>query len=101
MARAFSAKGLQAQEPIVTRYVDKLIERLKDVSQSNSPVDMVKWYNLTTFDLIGGLAFGESFNGLESSEYHLWVTTTFLFIKAGGFLRLEDIYPLSSRHFAW
>lgn len=55
---------------------------------------MVKWYNLVTFDLIADLAFGESYNGLVSSEYHHWVATVFKYIKSGTFLRLEDAFPV-------
>ncbi|PYH89624.1 cytochrome P450 [Aspergillus ellipticus CBS 707.79] len=94
LAHAFSAKGLQAQEPILIEYVDKLINRLQGAAESQLPIDMVKWYNLTTFDLIGDLAFGESFGGLDSSEYHHWVATIFHSIRAISFMRLRDAYPL-------
>ncbi|PWY68979.1 cytochrome P450 [Aspergillus sclerotioniger CBS 115572] len=97
MSHAFSAKGLQAQEPFLLGYVDKLIKRLHDIAESELSVNMVKWYNLTTFDLIGDLAFGESFGGLDSSEYHHWVTTIFEFIRALAFIKLKDYYPLVFR----
>ncbi|OOF98988.1 hypothetical protein ASPCADRAFT_127569 [Aspergillus carbonarius ITEM 5010] len=97
MAHAFSAKGFQAQEPFLLGYVDKLIQRLHDIAESQLPVNMVKWYNLTTFDLIGDLAFGESFGGLDSSEYHHWVSTIFEFIRALAFIKLKDYYPLVFR----
>lgn len=78
LAHAFSAKGLQSQKPIIAKYVDLLIGKLKVIAASSNPeADMVKWYNLTTFDILGDLAFGESFGGLESSEYHYWVSTIF------------------------
>ncbi|KAJ5414635.1 hypothetical protein N7509_001262 [Penicillium cosmopolitanum] len=71
LSHAFSAKGLQVQEPILRGYVDKLIQRLEEIAASPNPVvNIVKWYNLTTFDLIGDLAFGEPFGGLDSLEYH-------------------------------
>lgn len=57
----------------------------------------MKWYNLTTFDLIGDLAFGEPFGGLDSSEYHLWVSTIFDSIRVLGFIKLRDKYPLFFR----
>ncbi|CAK40052.1 hypothetical protein CBS115989_2208 [Aspergillus niger] len=93
LSPAFSAKGLQAQEPLINSYVDKLISRLKDIAESQLPADMVKWYNLTTFDIIGDLAFGEPFGGLESSQYHYWVATIFQFLKLLPFLKLRDAYP--------
>lgn len=94
LSHAFSARGMQAQEPFLNGYVDKLIARLQDVAESQSPADMVKWYNLTTFDIIGDLAFGEPFGGLENSQYHYWVSTIFEFIKVIPLARLKDDYPL-------
>jgi cytochrome P450 len=94
MSHAFSAKGLQAQEPILRKYVDKLITKLEHEAESRSPVDMVKWYNLTTFDLIGDLAFGQSFGGLENSQYHFWVSTIFDSIRVIPFVKVKDIYPM-------
>ncbi|KAF7585651.1 hypothetical protein BBP40_010354 [Aspergillus hancockii] len=93
LSHAFSAKGIQEQEPLLARYVDKLIHRLKGIAESQLPADMVKWYNLTTFDLIGDLAFGEPFGGLESSQYHHWVSTIFDSIKVIPFVRFKDMYP--------
>ncbi|OJJ59393.1 hypothetical protein ASPSYDRAFT_56995 [Aspergillus sydowii CBS 593.65] len=94
LSHAFSARGLQAQEPLLNSYVDKLVERLKAVAESQLPADMAKWYNLTTFDIIGDLAFGEPFGGLDSSEYHHWVALVFQAIKAVSYIRLKDAYPL-------
>ncbi|KAL5356419.1 cytochrome P450 [Aspergillus floccosus] len=94
LAHAFSARGLQMQEPLLKGYVDKLIERLKGFAESQLPVDMVKWYNLTTFDLIGDLAFGTSFGGLDNSRYHYWVSTIFDFVKITPFLKIKDAYPV-------
>jgi cytochrome P450 len=94
LAHAFSARGLQTQEPLVKGYVDKLIERLKGFAESQLPVDMVKWYNLTTFDLIGDLAFGTSFGGLDNSQYHFWVSTIFDSVKIIPFVKIKDKYPV-------
>ncbi|KAF9891590.1 hypothetical protein FE257_003601 [Aspergillus nanangensis] len=69
LAPAFSAKGLQAQGPILMQYVDQLVVRLHGVAESQLSTDLVKWYNLTTFDLIGDLAFGEPFGGLQNAGW--------------------------------
>jgi cytochrome P450 len=75
-AHALSEKALRAQEPLIRHYVDLLVEGLdKQVKSSNhGVVDMVKWYNYTTFDIMGDLSFGESFHCLEESAYHSWVS---------------------------
>lgn len=51
------------------RYFDLLIQRLHE--NADKPVDLVKWYNFTTFDIIGDLTFGESFDCLETSTLHV------------------------------
>jgi hypothetical protein len=55
---------------------------------------MGKWYNLTTFDLIGDLAFGEGFGGLDSGGYHHWVAAVIGSMKAIPLLRGMKEYPV-------
>lgn len=85
LAHGFSEASLQRQEPIVKGYIDLLIRRLREQTKvrggggggGDATVDMVRWYNFTTFDIIGDLAFGESFGCLDASEYHFWVAVIF------------------------
>ena len=80
LAHGFSEGSLQKQEPIVKGYIDLLIQRLREQIKTDhwtANVDMVRWYNFTTFDIIGDLAFGESFGCLDNSEYHFWVAVIF------------------------
>lgn len=65
----FSEKAVRAQESIIMGYVDLLMKRLHE--NCHDPVDMVKWLNATTFDIIGDLTFGESFGSLETSHIHV------------------------------
>ncbi|KAL1854027.1 hypothetical protein VTK73DRAFT_8826 [Phialemonium thermophilum] len=52
---------------------------LSGLAGSDAPApprfDMTQWYNWTTFDIIGDLAFGEPFGCLENATYHPWVLT--------------------------
>lgn len=97
LSHAFSEKGLRSQELLITKYVDLLVATLNKYAARGEPVDMAKWYNLTTFDLIGDLTFGESFNGLENEQENEWVTITFNSIKALPFLRAASLYPFLMR----
>ena len=76
---SFSDRAYKEQEPIVVGYVDNLIMRLNEQihDQNQSQVDLVKWYNWMSFDVIGDLSFGQSFNCLETQTYHPWVETIF------------------------
>lgn len=47
---------------------------------------MIRWFNYTTFDIIGDLAFGEPFGGLKSSKYDTWIQVMFNSIKSMAYL---------------
>ena len=95
LAHAFSDAALSQQEELITPYFDLLISRLQELitESPHSEVDMVKWYNFTTFDMIGDLSFGEPFHSLENGEYHSWIVNIFKAIKFARFLRLARAYP--------
>ncbi|CCU75987.1 putative benzoate 4-monooxygenase cytochrome P450 [Blumeria hordei DH14] len=63
----FSEKAIAGQEPLIKTYTDLLISILREKASnpSTSVVNLVDWYNYTTFDIIGELAFGESFECLR------------------------------------
>ena len=65
LSHGFSATALFQQEDLIQHFVDKLIHQIGKHG-TQVPIDMVKWYNLTTFDIIGELSFGEAFGGLEA-----------------------------------
>lgn len=69
-------------------YIDLLTSRLRECASSpdTEVVDLVKWFNFTTFDIVGDLALGESFHCLEDSRYHGWVALLFLQFKAAAFI---------------
>jgi hypothetical protein len=58
-------------------------------------VDIVSWLNFTTFDLIGDLAFGESFHALEGGEYHPWMAAIFENVRSLALIRVMRAYPLT------
>lgn len=93
MLPAFSDKALKNQEPLITNYVELLVEKLKRKAQSGEATDMVLWYNLTTFDLIGDLTFGESFDGLKELKSHIWIKSFNLILKGMVVRSVLRSYP--------
>lgn len=95
LSHAFSDSSLRGQEPIIKHYVDLLIQRLQETAADHGgkPVDMVSWYNFTTFDIIGDLAFGEPFGCLKTSTYHQWVTFVFSHVKLGAYTNIARRFP--------
>lgn len=97
LSYAFSEKALREQEEGLKRYVDLLIDKLHEASANRAPLDMLKWYNFTTFDLIGDLALGKSFDCLKNNTYHDWVSNIFRSIKIGPFARTLATYTNAQR----
>lgn len=65
---AFGDRNLRDYEKRMVQYRALLVKAI-DKSE-NQPIDMAKWFNLYTFDVMGDLAFGASFNMLETSKEH-------------------------------
>jgi len=113
LSHGFSDRAMREQEPIINSYVSLLIERLREncaeeeyrdkkpattkPKSKRKAVDIKSWYNWTTFDIIGDLAFGEPFGCLQNAGYHPWVkaiaTTirTQAWVGASKLLCIDDL----------
>ncbi|GKT65448.1 cytochrome P450 [Colletotrichum tofieldiae] len=95
LAHGFSERSMRDQQPMIKSYVDLLVQRLHQHGANGSkPLDLAAWYNYTTFDVIGDLAFGESFGCLDGSDYHPWVKAIFQMARLGTVLQTGTHYPL-------
>jgi cytochrome P450 len=94
LSHAFSDSSLRGQEPIIKHYVDLLMQRLREKSEDGKQaLDLVAWYNFTTFDIIGDLAFGEPFDCLKNSAYHQWVAIVISHAKFGAYTNVARRFP--------
>ncbi|KAL5362983.1 cytochrome P450 [Aspergillus floccosus] len=92
-SHGFSDRSLREQEPLLQGYIDMLMDGLERSSRENGPVDIVQWFNWTTFDIIGDLTFGESFECLEKATLHPWVSNMFQAIKGNMVIRVMQETP--------
>ncbi|KAK0744573.1 cytochrome P450 [Apiosordaria backusii] len=95
LSHGFSAKAMQDQQPLITQYIDLLMDRLHDLTKGGreeAVTDMGAWFNFTTFDIIGDLSFGAPFGCLETSSYHPWVTAILGGVKEFGMLLAMNWY---------
>ncbi|KAL5872997.1 hypothetical protein ACKVWC_008617 [Pyricularia oryzae] len=98
LAVGFSASYIVEQESIIHYYVGLLMNRLKENGQDGTkPLNMVNWFNWTTFDIVGDLAFGESFGCLETGVYHPWVSLMFTHVKLGAWNYAIAQFPTFSK----
>ncbi|KAI5213461.1 hypothetical protein AUEXF2481DRAFT_701441 [Aureobasidium subglaciale EXF-2481] len=93
---AFSTQALLEQEPLIMKYVNLLISQLWSEVRgpSHGTLDIVKWFNCTTFDIIGDLAFGEPFDAIQNGEYHPWITNIFKAVQATQMIRITNAFPI-------
>ncbi|KAF4839749.1 Cytochrome P450 monooxygenase 1 [Colletotrichum siamense] len=93
MSHGFSERSLRDQQPLIMQYVNLFIQRLHENCAKGEPIDLMAWYNFTTFDIIGDLAFGEPFGCLERSDYHPWIRTIFISARLGTVVQTANHYP--------
>jgi cytochrome P450 len=68
LSHPFSMKALLEQQDIVNSHVTKLMSNFHRLSQKGAPINIVDWYNFTTFDIIGDLCFAEPFGCLDEGK---------------------------------
>ncbi|RHZ60721.1 cytochrome P450 [Aspergillus thermomutatus] len=94
-SHAFSEKALREQQPLICHYVDMLIDKLRTLAREDphKPIEIVHLYNLTTFDIMGDLTFGDSLDLLAGTGDDSWVSAIFLSMKTNALRRLGRYYP--------
>ncbi|KAF2001284.1 cytochrome P450 [Amniculicola lignicola CBS 123094] len=71
LSHAFSASALREQEALIASTIDLLIERMREVGvERGETVDMLLWLRMCAFDVIGSLAFGNTFDALKNGGQH-------------------------------
>ncbi|EUC26939.1 hypothetical protein COCCADRAFT_42157 [Bipolaris zeicola 26-R-13] len=95
LAPAFSVQGMQRQEPLIRRHVDRLFSCLEEHCSEGRSLDLAKWFNFFSFDVIGDLSFGESFGNMERKEFHPWIATIMeFFVAQHDMAHFRRAYPL-------
>ncbi|KAI0204852.1 cytochrome p450 monooxygenase [Astrocystis sublimbata] len=69
--RGFSAKSLRDYEPRVAKYTEQLLQQLE--SLVGEPLNMTQWIGFYGFDVMGDLAFGQSFDMLKSGTVNYYI----------------------------
>ncbi|KAL6245652.1 hypothetical protein RBB50_007651 [Rhinocladiella similis] len=105
LSHAFSQSNLQDCEPLIHEQIQKLLKTLQQCL--NQPIDMLNWFRLAAFDVVGELFLGQSFGGLESgvtpqflSDIELFFVLADLQWNNPWLASLLSYVPLASvRHF--
>ncbi|KAF5576016.1 Isotrichodermin C-15 hydroxylase [Fusarium pseudocircinatum] len=97
LSHAFSAKALKSHEETINSYTDLFVQQAAIHGGGSEGIDMTRWYNWFAFDVIGDLAFGESFNCLKDVKDHFWVSL--VFAHSSSIIRKDVLrrFPLISK----
>lgn len=69
LSGAFSMRALIEQEDIVRGNIDAFIKRIGvDGGPDSKGLDMTKWFEMVSFDILGDMAFGENFGSIARGE---------------------------------
>ncbi|KAI8315123.1 Averantin hydroxylase [Colletotrichum sp. SAR11_59] len=98
LAPGFSEKAMREQEAVLKEFVDLMFRRVQEDGQNGTqPVDILKWFNFLTFDFIGFLTFGQSFDCLTTSTLHMWVKMFLSLAKFFAYYQAISYSPLLLR----
>ncbi len=68
LSHAFSDRSLTEQEALIAQTVDKFVRLVGQRGSGEAGFNMGKGLEMMTFDIVGDLAFGETFGGVDSGE---------------------------------
>lgn len=84
--------ALRDYEPRVAKYTNQLIAQIE--ATSGSPINMTTWFNFYSFDVMGDLSFGKSFNMLLDGVKHYFMISLHADMTVIGYLsHLPWLFP--------
>ena len=86
---------------MVNDYVGLLMRSLRTHTQSKNTINIADWFNYVTFDIIGELCFGESFDCLRSAAYNPWISILFHYFKSSALVTSILLLPGMSTVLPW
>ncbi|OQE04404.1 hypothetical protein PENVUL_c033G10168 [Penicillium vulpinum] len=90
--QGFSSRALRDYEPRVARYTDQLIQVIE--REVGNEMDIAKWFNYYSFDVMGDMSFGKSFNMLIDGKDGYILKQLHADVKANGlFGHLTWLFP--------
>ncbi|RDW74721.1 cytochrome P450 [Aspergillus mulundensis] len=90
----FSSKALRNYEDRVSKYTAQLIDTVERAASTKMELDMSKWFNYYSFDVMGDMAFGKSFDMLVNGEDTYFLTALHGDMTSVGlFGRMQWLFP--------
>lgn len=111
----FRASAMKTHEERVRKYVHILVEQLgmvakqnisngrsDSVGQDEFTVDIVRWMNFISFDIVGNFVYGgEPFGCLRRGEFHSWVGLIYTWLETAAKFSSIRYYTSMERVLLW
>ncbi|KAF7954467.1 hypothetical protein EAE96_005588 [Botrytis aclada] len=100
MGPAFTERAVAQKEPVLQRYVSLMVDKMRERigapenARMGARINVVDWMNWWTFDVIGMLALGESFDCLKETANHPWAVLIFNAIKMMALAAVTQYFPV-------
>lgn len=95
LSAAFSARAMAAQQPLINGFIDLLLQRIREKGESGAKsLNMTKWFEWVTFDIVGDLAMGESFECVKRSSSHPFVDNIVISMKFLPLVQALHYFPI-------
>ncbi|KAL2829477.1 benzoate 4-monooxygenase cytochrome P450 [Aspergillus cavernicola] len=92
LSHAFSEGSLIEQEQLISGTIDRFVEQVG--IKGAVGFDLSKGFEMMTFDVIGDLAFGETFGGVETFVPHGWISIALGALTKGALVDCFGRFPL-------
>ncbi|KAL4806041.1 cytochrome P450 [Aspergillus unguis] len=94
LAHAYSESSLTKQAPLLVKHVDGFISQIAKFGGAAEGIDVDQWFNWLTFDIIGSLAFGESFHAVDQGRLPYPMSLVYVDV-INVFRRMPYLLPLA------
>ena len=82
LSGAFSTRALSEQEDIIQKCINAFIDKIgRDGGRESQGLNVTKWYEMVAFDILGEMAFGESFHCIEQGGISRTIHLYYLLIR--------------------
>ena len=79
LSNAFSARALSEQEDVAGGVIDRFVEKIGYLGgRETEGLNITKWYVMVAFDILGEMAFGESFGCIEAGKFFESVSNLYI-----------------------
>jgi cytochrome P450 len=68
LSPAFSSRSTRAMEPLIHKYMDYFVARMKELGSVPVGVGLVEWMNWLAMDLSADVSWSEKMHGMRDSE---------------------------------